>query len=152
MDDIRREVNMQSQDSSLDVRLFHGCTYDLIRASDVALAKPGTITLELALLGTPTVVAAKAHSFTAFALKHLKRIPSLSLPNLVAGEPIVPEFLQKEARADKISVALLKLIEGPARESQKASFVKLAQSLGKGGASSNAAAVAAEMIDGTARA
>ncbi len=152
LNDIRREVSMQSQNSSLDVKLFHGCTYDLIRASDVALAKPGTITLELALLGTPTVVAAKAHGLTAFALKHLKRIPSLSLPNLIAGEPIVSEFLQREARSDKIAVALLELIEGPAREDQKASFMKLAQSLGKGGASSNAAAVAAEMIDGTVRA
>lgn len=148
MDDIRNTVRTTG---GPEVRLFRGRTHDLIRASHVGLAKPGTITLELALLGTPMVVAAKANRVTAFLLKHLAHVSSLSLPNLVVDEPIVSEFLQDEARADQIAVALLELIEGPNREKQKARFQEVARSLGKGGASVKAAAIAAEMITGPAQ-
>ena len=119
-----------------------------LRAADVALLKPGTSTLEAALLDCPLVVAARTNRFTAWILRRLVRVETLTMPNLIAGEPIVPEFLQEEARPEAVAEAVLALLDGPARDAQRTRLAVVRQTLAKGGAAVRAAELAAEMIGG----
>jgi lipid-A-disaccharide synthase len=132
----------------LDVTVVEGRAYEAMAAADVALAKPGTATLELALLGTPFVVAGRAHPLSAAVMRRLVRLPSWTLPNLLAGAPIVPEFLQEQARPERVAAALAELLDGPARELQRRRLAAVARRLGPGGAAERAAAIAEEMIRG----
>ena len=76
------------------------------RVARAALAKSGTVTLELALAGVPMVAAYKVSALDAFAMRRVIRVPSVILANLVIGENVVPEFLQEECTADRLSAAL----------------------------------------------
>ncbi|MCP3983950.1 MAG: lipid-A-disaccharide synthase [bacterium] len=141
--------------SLIDLRVFEGRTLDVIRAADVALTKPGTVTVEIAVLGTPAVVAARAHPLTAFLMRRLVKVPSFTMPNLIAGETIIPEFLQEEALPEPIAEALLARIAGPERETQKVALAGVRERLGHGGASERTAdlaqqMMAVEMADGAA--
>jgi lipid-A-disaccharide synthase len=66
--------------------------------------------------------------------------------NLVAGAPVVPEFLQEQARPERIAEALLALVSGPARELQLVRLARVRERLGRGGAAESAASIAAEMV------
>jgi lipid-A-disaccharide synthase len=132
----------------LSIQVFEDRTYELIRAADVALAKPGTVTVEISLLGTPMVVAVRASALTAFLARRVIRVPSFAMPNLIAGAPVVPEFLQEEAHPERIALALAELLEGPVRDLQLANLARVRQRLGSGGAAERAAEIAEEMACG----
>jgi lipid-A-disaccharide synthase len=132
----------------LDVRIVQGRVHEAMLAADVALAKPGTATLELALLGCPFAVAGRVHPLSAAVMRRLVRVPSWSLPNLLAGAPVVPEFLQEAARPERVAEALFELLSEPARGIQRERLARVARRLGPGGAAARAAAIADEMIDG----
>jgi len=135
----------------LDLTVLEGRTHEAIRAADVALAKPGTVTLEIALLGTPLVVTTRVSRLTAFLIRRLVRVPSYTMPNLIAGRAVVPEFLQEDAKPAAIAEALLALLSGPAREAQLAALGAVRAQLGAGGAAQRTAAIAEEMTRGAAR-
>jgi lipid-A-disaccharide synthase len=83
-----------------------------------ALAASGTVTLELALAGTPMVVAYKTDALAA-SLKFLLVAPSVVLPNLVLGENVFPELLLADCTPEKLAAALLPLLRGgPERDRQ----------------------------------
>jgi lipid-A-disaccharide synthase len=132
----------------LSIQVFEDRTYELIRAADVALAKPGTVTVEISLLGTPMVVAVRASALTAFLARRVIRVPSFAMPNLIVGAPVVPEFLQEEAHPERIALALAELLEGPVRDLQLANLARVRQRLGSGGAAERAAEIAEEMARG----
>jgi lipid-A-disaccharide synthase len=134
--------------SLLQIDVLDGRSQLVLRAADVALLKPGTSTLEAALLDCPLVVAARTNPLTAWILRRLVRVETLTMPNLIAGEPIAPEFLQEEARPEAIAEAVLALLDGPARDAQLARLAVVRQALAKGGAAVRAAEIAAEMIGG----
>ena len=137
--------------SLLDLTVIEGRTHEAIRAADVALAKPGTVTLEVALLGTPLVVTTRVNRLTAWLIRRLVRVSSYTMPNLIAGRTVVPEFLQEDADPERIAEALLALLAGPAREAQLAALATLREALGGGGAAARAARIAEEMALGAAR-
>ncbi len=136
----------------LPIVVIEGRTYEVLRGSDVALAKPGTATVEIALLGTPLVVAARAHPFTAFLARRLIRVPSVTMPNLIAGETVVPEFIQEEAQPERIAATLQSMLRGPEGPAQRSAFVEVCNRLGAGGAAQRAADIAMEMVGGSDRA
>jgi lipid-A-disaccharide synthase len=135
----------------LDLTVVEGRTHEAILAADVALSKPGTVTLEVALLGTPQVVTTRVNRFTAWLMRRIVRVPSYTMPNLIAGRPVVPELLQEDADPQRLAEALLELLAGPARERQLAALAGVRDALGGGGAAERAAAIAEEMVRGAAR-
>jgi lipid-A-disaccharide synthase len=135
----------------LDLTVLEGRTHEAMRAADVALAKPGTVTLEIALLGTPFVVTTRVNRLTAFLIRRLVRVSSYTMPNLIAGRAIVPEFLQEDADPARVADALLALLRGPERALQLAAFAEVRNALGAGGAAARAATIAEEMTRGAAR-
>jgi lipid-A-disaccharide synthase len=91
-----------------------------------ALAASGTVTLELALTGTPMVVAYKVEPLSAPVLRWLITAPSTVLPNLILGERAVPEFHQQDCTPARLSRALAPLLDdGAVRAAQLAALARL---------------------------
>jgi lipid-A-disaccharide synthase len=80
--------------------------YDLMAASTAALAASGTVTLELALAGVPTVVAYRLHPLTHSIARRLIRVKYASLVNLLRDESVLPEFLQDACTAAALAPAV----------------------------------------------
>lgn len=108
---------------SRSVSLFQGDTRQVIAASDVALAASGTVTLECLLLERPMLVAYRLNPVSYRVMRRLLRIPRVSLPNLLAGRDVVPEFLQDRACVEELVPSLLQLLESEKlRNTQRAIF------------------------------
>ncbi len=108
--------------------------YDAFAACDAALAASGTVTLELALAGVPTVVAYRVNAVTAWLGRRLIRIPYVALANVVLGRKSVPEFLQEECRTDLLEPALATLLDDPeAAAAQRRDCAEVARLVGQGG-------------------
>ena len=80
------------------------------RIARAALAKSGTVTLELALSGVPMVTAYRVGGAEAFILLRAIKVQSVILANLVLGENVVPEFLQQDCTPDNLARALRPLL------------------------------------------
>ncbi len=78
---------------------------EAFRTARAALTKSGTSTLELALAGVPMVAAYKVSLIEELAARLLVNVPSVILANLVLGENVVPEFLQRDCTADRLAKA-----------------------------------------------
>jgi len=89
-------------------------TYDLMNICDAALATSGTVTLEAALMELPTVVLYKMSPISYFIGNLLIHVPNFSLPNIIAGERIIPELLQKQVNTERITQEILALFKGTA--------------------------------------
>lgn len=118
----------------------------LLDALDVALVKPGTITLEAALRGCPMVVVGRAHPFSVWLARRSVRVDSIALPNLLADAPCVPELVQSDATPERVAAALAPLFAGPARAAQRAALARVALRLGPAGAIRAVADVVEEML------
>ncbi|MBB4198181.1 lipid-A-disaccharide synthase [Rhodoblastus sphagnicola] len=100
------------------------------RTARAALAASGTVTLELALSGTPTVVAYKVPKIEEFIGRRLIQVPTIVLPNLILGENAFPEFLQDEANGATLAQAVAALLDdGPERRRQLEALAKLAEKM-----------------------
>ena len=96
------------------------------REARAALAKSGTVTLELALAGIPMVTAYKVSKLEELVARRLVRVPSVILANLVLGDNVVPELLQDAATPVALSDALLPLLgDTPERRRQMEAFARL---------------------------
>jgi len=103
------------------------------RIARAALAASGTVTLELAVSGIPTVAAYRVAAWEAAIIRRIIRVPSIILANLVIGENIVPEFLQENCVPARLAEALISLLsEGPARRKQLDAFARLDAVMGIG--------------------
>ena len=118
----------------------------VLDSCDVALVKPGTITVELMLRRTPMVVIGRVHPATAMIAERSLDIEWLSIPNLIAGAEIVPEFFQQAATRDRIAAALAPLFQGEARERQIEELDRASLRLGAPGAAKRTAAIVEEML------
>ncbi|MGA7489762.1 MAG: lipid-A-disaccharide synthase, partial [Xanthobacteraceae bacterium] len=98
------------------------------RIARAALAKSGTVTLELALAGVPMVAAYKVSAIEYLAVGRgiLKRLPSIILTNLLLGENVVPELLQHNCTAEHLAAALVPLFDDSSqRRRQLEAFSRL---------------------------
>jgi lipid-A-disaccharide synthase len=138
--------------ATLQLDVLDGGSREALRACDVALCKPGTATLEAALLARPCVVAGRGQPLSAAVVRRLVKVDFWAMPNLIAGRWIVPEFLQERADPQSIADAVMALFDGPARAAQLAGLAAVRAALGPGGAAHRAAAIAEEMIVARARA
>jgi lipid-A-disaccharide synthase len=99
-------------------------SFKLARA---ALAASGTATLELALAGTPMVVAYRSDPLAA-RFRFLLIAHSVVLPNLILGENVIPELLNQECSGERLSAALLPLMRGGTeRDRQLAGLARITQ-------------------------
>src|SRR6266540_2406957 len=122
------------------VEALRGRTYEVMAAADVVLTASGTATLEAALLGAPMVVCYRVSRLTEGVVRLLARVSWISLPNILAGRPIVPEILQDEVTGQRLAAEALRLLDDPvAATAQRAAFKDLRARLGEPGVGRRAA-------------
>jgi lipid-A-disaccharide synthase len=96
------------------------------RIANAALAKSGTVTLELALAGVPMVTAYRTGALEAWILLRAINVKSVILANLVVGENVVPEFIQQDCTPEKLVPALREILgDPPLRRRQVEAFARI---------------------------
>lgn len=140
------DISPQLTEAGLDVTMTRERIHDLIRACDAVISVSGTVTLEIALVGTPMVIIYRLSPLTYQLAKRLVKVPNIGLCNIVAGETVVKELIQDEATpqmiAEEIGTILTDADYGSAIR-QKLATVR--SKLGCGGASANVARLITEL-------
>ena len=136
-------------EAGLEIHAIREGRYDLMAACDAVMAASGTVTLELAILKVPMVVAYRVSSLTYFLGRRLIKVKYASLVNLVAEREVVPELMQSQATPERISRALLPLLSdtGAATRMQE-ELGQVVGLLGGPGASRRAAVIALQLAEG----
>lgn len=124
-----------------------GEKHEAFRTARAALTKSGTSTLELGFAGIPMVAGYRVPLIEELAARLLLNVSSVILTNLILGENVVPEFLQRDCTVDALAGALLPLLsDTPERRRQIEAFARLddIMEIGKGSPSDRAAALVLE--------
>ncbi len=130
-----------------DLRVLKGYQYEVMQHAQALLLASGTVTLEAAIVGTPMVVAYKLPQVSYFLAKHLIKVPYVSLVNLLAQRPLVPELLQQEATAENLAKALSVYLQDEQKFREvKQALAQVRQSLGTPGAAWRAAELALDLL------
>ena len=129
-----------------DVAASLGGLAEALTRATVALASTGTVTVECAFFGVPTVTLYKTSWSTYEIGRRLVKVKSLTMPNLLAGEEVFPEFIQDLATAENLAGAALPLLtDATRRAAVTAKLGQLVASLGAPGAARRAAQAIAEL-------
>jgi lipid-A-disaccharide synthase len=99
----------QQQRTDLPLTLLFGHSHEALAAADLALVASGTATLETALFKTPMVIAYRQSPLTWALMRQMLYLPYIGMPNILAGERLVPELVQDEATPANLAGALLAL-------------------------------------------
>src|SRR2546421_10837895 len=98
----------------LPLTLLFGNSHEALAAADLALVASGTATLETALSKTPMVIAYRQSPITWAMMRAMLYLPYVGMPNILAGERLVPELLQDQATPAALAQALLDLLRDQA--------------------------------------
>jgi lipid-A-disaccharide synthase len=113
---------------------------DVMAVSTVLLTASGTATVEAMILGAPMVVTYRLSALTWLIAKAVVTVQHAAIPNIMAGEGVVPELLQKKATPQAMSAVVLALLHDRARRDQMAERLRqLSRLLGAPGAALRAA-------------
>lgn len=117
---------------NLNVALSLGDSHDVMAAADVVLMASGTTTLEAMLLKRPMVIAYRMAALSFWIIKRLVKSKYIGLPNLLANRLLVPELIQDDATAYKISAEVMKYFESTQTSDDLISeFLRIHRSLKK---------------------
>ena len=120
--------------SGLDIKITEGHNYDLFSVADLALATSGTVTLEAALCGLPSVIVYRTSALNAFIARMVINIPNIGLPNIVAGHQILPELLQEDFTPAKVASTAKELLAPESRPQLETDLAFMKARLGEPGA------------------
>ncbi|EHW0693426.1 lipid-A-disaccharide synthase [Vibrio parahaemolyticus] len=95
----------------LDFKLVDDTARNVITASDAVMLASGTVALECMLLKRPMVVGYRVNAFTAFLAKRLLKTKYVSLPNILADDELVKEYLQDDCTPDNLFNEVSRLLE-----------------------------------------
>ncbi len=101
-----REIQSTIAQEDLPLALFKGQAHDVLEAADLALLTSGTVTLECLLYKKPMVVAYRLHWLSYPVIRALVKTRFAALPNILAGEELVPEYLQGDCRPERLAEGL----------------------------------------------
>jgi lipid-A-disaccharide synthase len=134
------------------LRVVHDEAREALAASDAAAVCSGTATLEAALVGTPLVVVYRVSALNWHTLGRLIEVEHYGLVNLIAGERVAPELMQRDFNGETLARELLALLE-PANNARVRERLRAAAArLGEGGASLRAADAVLRAVRGWKRA
>jgi lipid-A-disaccharide synthase len=112
---LREPIERGIADSGVPVELVESERQLMFRGLAAAVSVSGTATLELALLGVPSVIVYRASWISYGIGRILARVDRIGLPNIVAGEGFLPELIQGDCTPDRIARAMCSLLENPGR-------------------------------------
>ncbi len=134
--------------ASLDVTITRDRIHDMIRACDAVISVSGTVTLEIALVGTPMVIIYKLSPLTYQLAKRLVKVPNIGLCNIVAGETVVRELIQEQANPEDIAAEVGAILEDiPYQEAIRQKLGTVRSKLGYGNASARVAHLACNLME-----
>ena len=107
-----QQIESVLQSTALPVSLMRGQGREVMRCSDAIMIASGTATLEAMLLRKPMVISYRMASLSWAILSRLVKTPHVGLPNVLAGEEVVPELLQHHATASQLADAVSRVLEG----------------------------------------
>ena len=107
-----QQIESVLQSTALSVSVISGQGREVVRCSDAIMIASGTATLEAMLLRKPMVISYRMASLSWAILSRLVKIPYVGLPNVLAGEEVVPELLQHHATASQLADAVSAILEG----------------------------------------
>ncbi|MDF0556727.1 lipid-A-disaccharide synthase [Kamptonema sp. UHCC 0994] len=139
---LRQPIQQAIEDYGLEATLLDGQTLEILAAADLAIAKSGTVNLEIALLNVPQIAIYRVNPITYWLARKILKfsIPFMSPPNLVLQKEIVPELLQEQATAENIVSQAMELLVNPERRRQMlADYREMRESLGGVGVCDRAA-------------
>ncbi len=133
-----------------DLRVQIGGLGVALADTDIAIASTGTVTMECAYFGVPTVAIYKTSWLTYAVAKRLAKVKYVAMPNLLANEEIVPELIQHAANAGNIAGAALEFLRDEKRRNLvRCKLREIISSLGDPGASRRAAKLIIGLVNGT---
>ena len=129
------------ESSPNNVEFQIGSLPQALMQADLAIASTGTVTMECAFFGVPTVTLYKTSWFNYEIAKRIVTVKWATMPNILANEEIFPEFIQNAATPESISGAALELLQNESRRAKiKSQLAEIVSSLGETGATRRAAA------------
>ncbi len=133
---IQRHLNKYN----LNIRIIEDSSYNILNASDLLITKSGTINVEACVLNVPNIMMYEVHPITYWLAKKVLKIkvpPHFSLPNLIAKDKIISEFVQEDVVPAKMAEECLKILKNP--QDLKIRMQKVTAALGSTGAISKIA-------------
>jgi lipid-A-disaccharide synthase len=129
-------------DGMAKVEIQTGQLADALSTATLAITKTGTISLECAYFGVPTLAMYKVSTLFYLLARRFVTVKYLAMPNLLADEPLFPEFIQGRATAENLAKAALDLLaDEPRRSAIRAKLRRVIESLGGPGSTQRAAAI-----------
>jgi lipid-A-disaccharide synthase len=130
-----------------EVEIQIGHLADALSTATLAIASTGTVTMECAYFGLPTVAMYKVSPIAYHLLRWFVTIKYAAMPNILADEALFPEFIQSRATAENLAKAALELLaDGPRRSEIRAKLGRVIASLGGPGSTRRAAAIIKELM------
>jgi lipid-A-disaccharide synthase len=146
----REEISRRLAGCSLPVTLVQESIYDVANACDAVLTVSGTVTLQIALVGTPMAILYRMAPLTYAVGRRLVRVPHIGLANIVAGEGVVREFVQDDATAENLAAEIVRILDEPEYErSIRQGLSRVREYMGEPGCSARVARMASAMSRGT---
>ncbi len=121
-------------ENPLSIKMLTGRNYDVMNCSDALIMASGSSTLEAGLFTVPMVIIYKVHPLTFFIVRFVAHYTHFGLINIVAGEEVVPELLNKQVTAERIATEILKVLRDPEQaRAVREKLQKVRESLGTPG-------------------
>ncbi|MCK4620323.1 MAG: lipid-A-disaccharide synthase, partial [Desulfobacterales bacterium] len=121
---------------------------NVFKISKIVVAASGTVTLEAAISGTPTIIIYKVSPVTYWLGRLMIKVKNVGLVNLIAGKNIAPELLQDNASPENIADSVFNMLNDTKElQKQRKKVVEIRNMLGGPGASERVAEIALNMME-----
>ena len=143
----REHLEQRFAATGLPVHIVAENIYETAIACDVVLTVSGTVTLQIALVGTPMVIVYKVAPLSYAIGKHLISVEHVGLPNIVAGKTVVSEFIQNQATAENLLAEVEHILgDDNYRTDMIAGLARVKELMGEPGCSNKVAGLANELV------
>jgi lipid-A-disaccharide synthase len=141
------EIVKLTENSTVALTIVDDSIYDVIDSSYLVVVASGTATLETALLSTPMVITYKMSPLSYLVGRTLVKVPYIGMANIIAGKKVVPELIQDEATAERITCEVTRLLEDTLyHQSICQELTSIKKKLGEKGSSKRAAQITLNML------
>lgn len=143
-----RKQDMQAmvEPYGVPVTLADGDIYDIIQACDAIISVSGTVTLQIALVGTPMAIVYKLAPLSYAVGRRLIRVPHIGLANIVAGREVVKEFIQQQATPAAIAQEIGAILsDDDYNRNMRSGLATIQQRMGEGGCAERVARMVSEL-------
>ncbi len=142
-------IEEQLRGRSLPIEVHTGRTAEIIHLAHSAIAKSGSVGLELLYHGKPAVVVYQLHWLEVLASRFIIKCPYISIVNLLAGKELFPEYLTSRLPAEAMAGHVLRWLEDPAAHAAvRAELAALRDRVAEPGACERAAGVVLDVLGG----